>query len=122
MSASEPSRPFSVCVFCGARPGSEPRFLEIARRAGALLAASGATVVYGGGSVGATGQHERLLQAVGGVAVRGPRPESGGGRRASEHRRCGHGADRIVEARDLAQAVGHGGDGFRGQRQAIDRS
>jgi uncharacterized protein (TIGR00730 family) len=48
-------RPFAVCVFCGARTGGEPRFLALARRAGALLAASGTTVVYGGGSVGMMG-------------------------------------------------------------------
>ena len=69
MSASEPSRPFSVCVFCGARPGSEPRFLEIGRRAGALLAASGATVVYGGGSVGMMGALADAALAEGGEVV-----------------------------------------------------
>jgi uncharacterized protein (TIGR00730 family) len=44
-----------VCVFCGARDGADPRFVALARRAGALLAAGGATVVYGGGSVGMMG-------------------------------------------------------------------
>jgi uncharacterized protein (TIGR00730 family) len=69
MSASEPSRPFSVCVFCGARPGSDPRFLEIARRAGARLAASGATVVYGGGSVGMMGALADAALAEGGEVL-----------------------------------------------------
>jgi uncharacterized protein (TIGR00730 family) len=69
MNASDPSRPFSVCVFCGARPGSEPRFLEIARRAGALLAAGGATVVYGGGSVGMMGALADGALAAGGQVI-----------------------------------------------------
>ncbi len=69
MSVSEPSRPFSVCVFCGARPGSDPRFLEIARRAGALLAACGATVVYGGGSVGMMGALADAALAEGGEVL-----------------------------------------------------
>ncbi|MFO0461232.1 MAG: TIGR00730 family Rossman fold protein [Burkholderiales bacterium] len=64
-----PSRPFAVCVFCGARPGSEPRFLELAARAGALLAASGATVVYGGGRVGMMGALADAALAEGGEVV-----------------------------------------------------
>lgn len=66
---AESSRPYSVCVFCGARPGSEPRFLEIAARAGAMLAASGATVVYGGGSVGMMGALADAALAEGGEVV-----------------------------------------------------
>lgn len=66
---AESSRPYSVCVFCGARPGSEPRFLEIAARAGAMLAASGATVVYGGGRVGMMGALADAALAEGGEVV-----------------------------------------------------
>jgi uncharacterized protein (TIGR00730 family) len=66
---ADPSRSFSVCVFCGARAGSEPRFLSIARRAGALLAACGATVVYGGGSVGMMGALADAALEVGGEVV-----------------------------------------------------
>ncbi len=64
-----PSRPFGVCVFCGARPGAEPRFLEIATRAGAMLAACGATLVYGGGSVGMMGALADAALAEGGEVV-----------------------------------------------------
>ena len=64
-----PTRPFAVCVFCGARPGSDPRFIELARRAGALLAACGATVVYGGGSVGMMGAVADAALAEGGEVV-----------------------------------------------------
>jgi uncharacterized protein (TIGR00730 family) len=42
----------SVCVFCGANPGNDPRFAQAAEALGLALAARGATVVYGGASVG----------------------------------------------------------------------
>lgn len=74
MSHAPPDRsaregPLSVCVFCGARPGHEPRFLEIAQRAGSMLAASGATVVYGGGSVGMMGALADAALAAGGEVI-----------------------------------------------------
>jgi uncharacterized protein (TIGR00730 family) len=65
----QPSRPYAVCVFCGARPGHEPRFLALARRAGAMLAASGATLVYGGGSVGMMGALADAALAEGGEVI-----------------------------------------------------
>lgn len=61
--------PRSVCVFCGARDGAEPRFRAIAQRTGALLAACGATVVYGGGSVGMMGALADAALAEGGEVV-----------------------------------------------------
>ena len=66
---SAPDRPTSVCVFCGARDGADPRFLALARRAGALLAASGATLVYGGGSVGMMGALADAALAGGGQVI-----------------------------------------------------
>jgi len=70
MSASSaPARPLHVCVFCGARSGAEPRFLDLASRAGQLLAVSGATVVYGGGSVGMMGALADGALAAGGPVV-----------------------------------------------------
>jgi uncharacterized protein (TIGR00730 family) len=62
-------RALTVCVFCGARPGGEPRFVELARRAGAMLAAGGATVVYGGGGVGMMGAVADAALAAGGQVV-----------------------------------------------------
>ena len=103
MSASEPSRPFSVCVFCGARPGSEPRFLEIASRAGALLAASGACVVYGGGSVGKV--------ARGSGAGRKERGKEAGKR---------EGVGRLQQGARAANGA-HGGEGGRGARAGEER-
>ncbi|MFM1989270.1 MAG: hypothetical protein RJA99_2227 [Pseudomonadota bacterium] len=68
-SSPQPSRPFAVCVFCGARPGGDPRFVALARRAGAMLAAGGATVVYGGGSVGMMGAVADAALAEGGEVI-----------------------------------------------------
>ena len=44
-----------VCVFCGSSPGSNGRYLEIAREVGRTLARRGLGLVYGGGSVGLMG-------------------------------------------------------------------
>lgn len=44
-----------VCVFCGANPGSDPVFAEVAAELGRSLAAAGHGVVYGGGRVGLMG-------------------------------------------------------------------
>jgi uncharacterized protein (TIGR00730 family) len=45
----------AVCVFCGANPGNDPQFGELAERFGALLAQKGLRLVYGGGKVGLMG-------------------------------------------------------------------
>ncbi|UYN93309.1 MAG: TIGR00730 family Rossman fold protein [Enhydrobacter sp.] len=57
MSASDssPSRPSSLCVFCGARFGADPAARDTATRLGQLLAAEGVALVYGGGGVGLMG-------------------------------------------------------------------
>jgi uncharacterized protein (TIGR00730 family) len=59
----------SVCVFCGAKLGAEPRFAELARRTGTLLAGAGATLVYGGGSVGMMGALADAALDAGGAVV-----------------------------------------------------
>ncbi len=46
----------SVCVYCGSSPGSDPLFMEEARRFGGLLARHGIRLVYGGGGVGLMGE------------------------------------------------------------------
>lgn len=45
----------SLCVFCGARFGNDPRYRETADGLGAWLAKNGITLVYGGGHVGLMG-------------------------------------------------------------------
>ncbi len=45
----------SVCVYCGSGLGANPSFTDTARTFGRLLAESGLTLVYGGGSIGLMG-------------------------------------------------------------------
>jgi hypothetical protein len=45
----------AVCVYCASSDRADPRHRDDARRLGALLAADGRTVVYGGGRVGSMG-------------------------------------------------------------------
>jgi uncharacterized protein (TIGR00730 family) len=59
--------PFSVCVYCGARPGRDPAFTEAARATGAMLARRGWRLVYGAGDVGLMGEVARTAQAGGGA-------------------------------------------------------
>jgi uncharacterized protein (TIGR00730 family) len=66
--AADPTRP-AVCVFCGARNGADPRFVALARRAGAMLASCGATLVYGGGRVGMMGALADAALAEGGEVI-----------------------------------------------------
>ena len=44
-----------ICVFCASSPGGNPAFAAMARRLGALMAARGIGLVYGGGNVGLMG-------------------------------------------------------------------
>ena len=52
---ASPPRPFSVCVYCGSRPGADPCHAEAARELGRLVGERGARLVYGGGRVGLMG-------------------------------------------------------------------
>jgi len=45
----------TVCVYCGSSPGTDPAFMEAARRFGEILAIEGVGLVYGGGSRGLMG-------------------------------------------------------------------
>jgi uncharacterized protein (TIGR00730 family) len=45
----------SICVYCGSGPGTNPAFMEAARRFGRILAENRITLVYGGGSAGLIG-------------------------------------------------------------------
>jgi len=55
---SEPTRPHrlrTVCVFGGAKGGSDPRLAEMAAALGHVIGAAGIRLVYGGGSDGLMG-------------------------------------------------------------------
>jgi uncharacterized protein (TIGR00730 family) len=45
----------SICVYCGSGPGTNPHFVEAARRFGQILATNRIRLVYGGGSIGLMG-------------------------------------------------------------------
>jgi uncharacterized protein (TIGR00730 family) len=46
----------TVCVFCGSSDPADPRYRDAARALGLLVARTGLTLVYGGGSVGLMGE------------------------------------------------------------------
>ncbi|MEQ8365457.1 MAG: TIGR00730 family Rossman fold protein [Roseicyclus sp.] len=56
----------SVCVYCGARPGADPSFMEAATALGTALAHQDIRLVYGAGDVGIMGAVARAAQAAGG--------------------------------------------------------
>src|SRR5258708_17662563 len=49
----------TVCVYCGSGPGTNPAFMEAARRLGRILAENRIGLVYGGGSAGLVGAWAR---------------------------------------------------------------
>lgn len=46
---------FSLCVYCGSRPGADPRFAATAAEVGRWIGAHGGQLVYGGGNNGLMG-------------------------------------------------------------------
>lgn len=58
--------PYSVCVFCGSRPGTRPAFMSAATEMGTGLAQAGMRLVYGAGDVGLMGAVARAAQTAGG--------------------------------------------------------
>jgi uncharacterized protein (TIGR00730 family) len=53
---SNPSSPtFSLCVYCGSRPGLDPAFSDAARAVGQWIGQHGGQLVYGGGNNGLMG-------------------------------------------------------------------
>ena len=63
----------TVCVFCGANTGADPRYLDAAAAFGEELGRRGMALVYGGGSVGLMGAVARAAQSAG-VSVIGVIP------------------------------------------------
>ena len=56
----------SVCVYCGARLGTDPAFRRAARSLGRALAHKGWRLVYGAGDVGLMGEVASACQQAGG--------------------------------------------------------
>jgi uncharacterized protein (TIGR00730 family) len=65
---SEPA-PSSICVYCGARFGTNPAARDLAAGLGKLLSAHDITLVYGGGGVGLMGILANSVLDTGGRAV-----------------------------------------------------
>ena len=60
---------FSLCVYCGSRPGSSPAFADTARAVGRWIGEHGGQLVYGGGRNGLMGIVADATMAAGGQAV-----------------------------------------------------
>lgn len=56
----------SICVYCGARPGTDPAHMAAATALGTAMAQAGHRLVYGAGDVGLMGAVARAAQAAGG--------------------------------------------------------
>lgn len=46
---------FSICVYCGSKPGLEPQFAQVAQQVGQWIGQHGGQLVYGGGKAGLMG-------------------------------------------------------------------
>lgn len=60
---------FSVCVYCGSRPGNDARYAEVAREVGHWIGSRGGQLVYGGGRSGLMGIVADSALAAGGTVV-----------------------------------------------------
>src|SRR5262245_55397755 len=61
--------PAALAVYCGSRPGFDPRHHAAAVRLGQLLVRLGVTLIYGGGSMGLVGALADAVLAEGGRAI-----------------------------------------------------
>lgn len=60
---------FSICVYCGSRPGENPAFAEAAQAVGAWIGRHGGQLVYGGGRSGLMGTVAEATRQAGGRVV-----------------------------------------------------
>lgn len=60
---------FSVCVYCGSRPGTNPAFVRAAREVGKWIAHHQGQLVYGGGNGGLMGEVAHATLNAGGRVV-----------------------------------------------------
>jgi uncharacterized protein (TIGR00730 family) len=60
---------FSLCVYCGSRPGADPLYAQAAVEVGQWVATHGGQLVYGGGSGGLMGIVADATLAAGGRVV-----------------------------------------------------
>lgn len=60
---------FSICVYCGSRPGALPAYTEAAQQVGDWIGRHGGQLVYGGGRNGLMGVVAQATLAAGGRVV-----------------------------------------------------
>lgn len=60
---------FSLCVYCGSRPGENPLFTQAAQAVGQWLGAHDAQLVYGGGRSGLMGEVAQAARRAGARVV-----------------------------------------------------
>lgn len=60
---------FSLCVYCGSRPGLDPQFAALARTVGLWIGHHGGQLVYGGGKAGLMGAVAQATLEAGGRVV-----------------------------------------------------
>jgi uncharacterized protein (TIGR00730 family) len=60
---------FSICVYCGSRPGERPEFTEAAMAVGRWIGQQRGQLVYGGGRTGLMGTVAEATRAAGGRVV-----------------------------------------------------
>lgn len=60
---------FSLCVYCGSRPGNDPAYVQAAQEVGRWIGTHGGQLVYGGGRTGLMGQVAEATRLAGGRVV-----------------------------------------------------
>lgn len=60
---------FSICVYCGSRPGERPEFTSVAEAVGQWIGQHGGQLVYGGGRTGLMGAVAEATRLAGGRVV-----------------------------------------------------
>jgi uncharacterized protein (TIGR00730 family) len=60
---------FSICVYCGSRPGHDTEFTTVAKQVGSWIGAHGGQLVYGGGKNGLMGTVADATLAAGGSVI-----------------------------------------------------
>lgn len=68
-SHSSPDHAFSICVYCGSRPGTDQDFATAAARVGHWIGSRGGQLVYGGGRSGLMGVVADATLAAGGRVI-----------------------------------------------------
>ncbi len=67
--ATAPSPAFSLCVYCGSRPGRDVLHTEAAQTVGRWIGERGGQLIYGGGRTGLMGAVAEATRAAGGRVV-----------------------------------------------------